>query len=237
MTPLKVSLITPTGARHQAFALCEQWIRNQESIAPHKLKEWIVVDDYPKDPTKCTMNQVYIRGPKQWEPGINTQRYNMDVALERVSGDVIFIIEDDEYYSPEYFKLMLHLLEASSVAGLSNSRYYHLGYQGFKVMKNFQHASLCHTAVKAPAFKILYEAVHSGEYYFDLNLWEKAQEQGLGCALLSNTNLSIGIKGMPGRAGLGAGHEAVGYKSDRDLSTLRSWIGKDIEYYRSFLKK
>jgi len=234
---MKISLITPTGSRHMAFKLCEQWIKNQQGLAPHKIKEWIVVDDSPMNPTVCTMGQIYIRGPKEWKPGINTQRYNMDVALEKVTGDVIFIIEDDEYYSPHYLRLMMTLLESSHIAGLSNSRYYHLQTPGWKQMNNYQHASLCHTALRSEALPLLFEAVHSGEYYFDIELWRQALERGVPSVLLSNTNMSIGIKGMAGRIGLGTGHDMIGYRGDRDLSMFKNWLGDDHKYYLDYVKR
>lgn len=236
MISQKISLITPTGSRPAAFKLCEQWMKNQRNLGPHKIKEWLVVDDCQNNPTKCTMGQTYLKGPKEWRPGFNTQRYNMDVLLERVTGDIILVIEDDEYYSPEYLSTMVKLLESASIAGLSNSRYYHLQAPGWKFMNNYQHASLCQSAIRKEALPLLVDAVHSGEYYFDIQLWKKALETGASSVLLSNTNLSIGIKGMPGRSGLGAGHEMIGYKGDRDMTMLNQWLGDDAKYYSGFSK-
>src|SRR5205814_2710696 len=47
--------------------------------------------------------------------------------------------------------------------------------------------------------------------------------------------LSIGIKGMPGRGGLGRGHKLEAYKNgDPEGKLLREWIGdKAAETYRS----
>lgn len=237
--PLQISLITPTGARPEAFKLCEQWIKHQDAAPHYSLKEWIVVDDYIPKPTHCTMHQTYLKGPRAWTPEINTQRFNMEAALERVSGDALFIIEDDEYYAPGYLSAMTSLLlSGAQLAGLSSARYYHVGAPGYKPIDNFRHASLCQTALRKEALPLLLRAVNSGEYYFDIDLWRRAQKESqVPCALISNTSLSVGIKGMPGRKGLGAGHEMVGYQGDRDLSMLKKWLGDDYRFYQPFIKR
>lgn len=230
----QVSLITPTGARPEAFRLCEQWVSKFQGH--WQLKEWLVVDDYPTIRTRLTKAQVRIKAPKEWTPEINTQRYNMDALLERITGEYIFIIEDDEYYAPNYIEEMLKLLDFADVVGLANSKYYHLKVPGFKYMGNFEHASLCQTAITKKALPFLYRAVHSGRYYFDIELWKLAKQEKLKTLLLSNTNLSIGIKGMPGRAGLGSGHERVGYRADDEYKIFKEWLGKDWEFYKEYLK-
>jgi hypothetical protein len=199
--------------------------------------QWLVVDDHPVNPAKLTLGQELVKAPMWWNPEVNTQRPNMSALLEKVKGDVCLVIEDDEFYAPDYIASMLKLLEVSQVAGLSSSKYYHLHAPGFKTLDNTKHAPLCHTALRKEALPLLYEAVHSGHYYFDIELWKKAQAREIPCALLSNTTLSIGIKGMPGRAGLGTGHELVGYQGDRDLTMLKKWLGEDHKYYLPFIKK
>jgi len=230
---MKVTLITPTGNRPEAFALCEKWIFNQTYKG---LIEWIVTDDFQEAPTRFTLGQIAVKAPKLWTPEINTQRYNLDALMQRITGDYIFVIEDDEYYAPNYIEEMLKLLEHSDIAGLSNSKYYHLRIPGFKYMDNFTHASLCQTAFKKSVLPLLYRAVHSGHYYFDIKLWEYALADKLKSTLVSNTNWSIGIKGMPGRAGLGAGHARVGYRGDNDHKIFQEWVGQDWVYYQKYLK-
>lgn len=196
------------------------------------------MDDYPSHPTHCSMRQIQVKGPKVWTPEINTQRYNMDAALGYVTGDVIFIIEDDEYYAPEYLLSMINLLSSGAkLAGISTAKYYHLKAPGYKIIDNFRHASLCQTVMLKSMLPLLYQAVHSGEYYFDIHLWKNAQKIGIPCALISNTDLSISTKGLPGRAGLGAGHEIVGYQGDRGLTMLKTWIKDDYKYYENLIRK
>lgn len=228
---MKISLITPTGGRGEAFSLCEEWMKKQ-TIQYH---EWVVIDDCVRTSTKCTLGQNYIVADKQWKEGYNTQRENMNQALKEVTGDVLFLIEDDDYYAPEYLETMVKLLETSEIAGLSNSKYYHLG-AGHRFMYNYEHSSLCTTAIRKSQLKRLYRAVNSGHFYFDIQMWKSCKEDGVSMALLANTKLSIGIKGMKGRTGLSRGHQVDGYTEDSELKVFKDWLGKDWEHYKPFLK-
>ena len=95
-----ISLITCTGNRPEAFALCEQYMLRQTYEGE---VQWIIVNDcmergvfpLPKK-KKGWIVQLY-HGPMKWEPGINTQRPNMDAALQVVLGKKILIIEDDDF--------------------------------------------------------------------------------------------------------------------------------------------
>lgn len=226
-----VTLVTCTGARPEAFAICEKLIAAQS----RRPSQWIVVDDGP-EPTTCTQGQEYFRGPQIWKEGFNTQRANMDLALKYVKGDYVLIIEDDDWYHPAYIYSMCSYLEHLDLVGLSDSRYYHLQVPGHLTRRNFEHASLCQTGFRAQLLPELLKAIHSGELFFDVNLWAKAQNQGIPFGLAANTGLSVGMKGLPGRAGIGAGHKLRGYAYDAGHSKLKEWLGSDWKYYTPYLK-
>jgi len=227
-----VTLITCTGARHKAFALCESYVKRQTYKGP---LQWIVVDDYQKEPTKCTMGQEYVPGPLQWKDGINTQRPNMDVGLARAKGDFIFVFEDDDWYAPTYIETMLWLLEKYPVVGEGNNKYYNIKTQSFKEWNNFKHASLCSTALRKSHQELLYKAIHSGELFMDINFWLRCRHQNVPAVIFMNVNLGVGMKGLPGRHGIGAGHDPAtqGFSPDKDWQQLESWIGKtDTQVYK-----
>lgn len=228
-----VTLITPTGARAEAFALCELYMKRQTYKGQI---QWLVIDDC-KPETKCNLNQEYYRGPRDWQPGLNTQRFNMELALEKVKGDIIFPIEDDEYYAPNYIETMVEFLKHVSIAGISRARYYHVKIPGYKLLPNEKHAALSQTALRKDCLHLLKGAVNSGEFYFDGQLWHKARQIQKRSLLIANTNLSIGIKGLPGRTGLTPGHKEKDYLYDANHAMLSSWIGADKLYYMPFMKK
>lgn len=232
-----ITIITPTGGRPQAFALCEHFMRNQSYRGP---KEWIVVDDMVREaPTKLTMGQTLIVGPRPWVAGLNTQRFNMEAALQHAKGDYIFVYEDDDAISPMYIEVLLDTLKRGvKIVGLSNSKYYNLNVPGYKFMGNYAHSSLSTTAIHKDLLPLLLEAVNSGDLYFDVVLWRKCREKGIPMALLANTNLSVGIKGMPGRPGITGSHkDKRGYQMDPGHAMLKSWLGRDYQKYVPYLKE
>lgn len=228
-----VTIITPTGGRQEAFSLCEKFMARQTYQGP---VQWIVVDDC-NPPTKITQEQQYVRGPKQWAQGINTQRYNMDAALPLIEGNYVFIIEDDDWYAPHYIDRMVNLMQQGfEVVGEANNKYYDVRKPGFKAMQNYQHSSLCSTGIRKSAIPLLTQAVHSGELFFDIHLWRAANAKRAPTLLCQNANLCIGMKGLPGRAGIGVGHNQD-YGLDRDYSKLKEWIGEDYKLYEKFVQK
>lgn len=237
-----ISLITCTGSRPEALKLCEQYIINQTFRGPI---EWIIVDDSSeKLPANRTIkNHItdlkirYFRGPRKWEEGLNTQRFNMEEAIKHVRSDYVFFLEDDDLYKPRYIDIMLNLLWYADIAGEAKSKYYHLGIPGFKEMHNYRHASLCQTAIKRSLLPMVKAAVDSGELYFDIHLWNQVHANRIPYILLAESNLVIGIKGMPGRAGIGVGHKNKDYLLDPGLVKLKEWCGEYASNYSDFLRK
>lgn len=229
----RVSLITCTGGRQEAFSLLESHISKQT----FKQFEWIVVDDC-LPVTTCTMQQKYYRGPDLWEPGTNTQRANMNLALEKAQGEFIFVIEDDDYYAPQYLAQMMSCFTNSMAVGLSNSKYYKVDMPGWKTMKNYEHASLSQTAFNKNILPIMKWALHSGHFYFDIEFWKELKKRDIAYTLIANSTLSVGIKGMPGRDGLTPSHkDSKGYMVDTSYTTFKKWLGSATLQYESFLKK
>lgn len=236
-----VTLITPTGARPEAFNQCMYYMNRQTYKGPI---QWIVVDDAePRQPMPAKLgNNItieYHRGPKLWTPKINTQRPNMDLALNHVKGEFIFVIEDDDWYHPSYLETFLWLMQRYDVVGEANNKYYAIKAKSYKEWSNLKHASLCSTGLKYSQLSILDEAINSGELFMDISFWRKCTEQQINAVLFMGLRLGVGIKQMPGRHGIGAGHnpEAQGFLSDMHMIVLEKWIGADVEYYKQMAAK
>lgn len=228
-----ITLITCTGGRPEAFHLCYEYVQRQTYTGP---KQWIVVDDshalidYPPEIE-------LLPGPRKWEPGLNTQRFNMELALTKVKGKYVFIVEDDDYYTPTYIQTYLDLLKTVHIVGEGNARYYHVEIPGHKQLQNNSHSALSQTAFRSTTvLPLLQKAVNSGHLYFDSVLWTYAIEMGLARCLLYNSGLSFGMKGLPGRTGIGIGHKKKDYLYDAGHATLNKWLGPDAELYKGFLK-
>src|SRR6185369_16758975 len=99
-----ITAITPTADRPEAFALCERWMARQ-TIKPD---QWIVADG-GQVPVRCTMGQTHIHDPRP--AGAANLAHNLLNAISAVKGEVVAIVEDDDWYSPKHLETMVRLLE------------------------------------------------------------------------------------------------------------------------------
>lgn len=234
-----ITLITCTGFRQEAFALCRKYFKRQTYKGP---LQWIVISDQHKQSELDEIKDKYpecemYAGPQIWQVDLNTQRGNTLEALKYVKGDKVIIFEDDDWYSPTYLQEMVDLLDHAPIVGEANSKYYHIGLPGWKENHNVGHSSLCQTGIRKELLPHLKLAVDSGELYFDIHLWRQVREQKIPHILFAEKNLCIGIKGMPGRTGIGSGHKIKDYFLDPNLVKLKEWLGADAANYFPFIER
>lgn len=244
MKPL-VTLITATGGRQEAFAQCEKYMARQTYKGPI---QWIIVDDCEPatnitlpfgDYQNTWIRQEYYKGPKTWRQGLNTQRLNMDFAIPHVKGDYVFVVEDDDYYREDFIEAYLKLLQLYPAVGEGNAKYYNISERMYKEWNNYGHASLCQTGFRKELLVVFEDAVNAGELFMDCTLWRLLRERNLKPLLFANQDYVIGMKGLPGRFGIGAGHQPIeqGFKRDPDFSILKAWVGADWVWYREQVQK
>jgi len=245
-----VCAITCTGDRPIAFYLCKKWIMNQKV----KPQEWIIVDDGKvpmENVPKASFVKYIRREPKPGDPK-HTMILNLKEALKYVTTNYILIMEDDEYYAPEYIQEMVKRLVTYEVVGIGRSKYYYLPKNTYHQHANMGHASLAQTAFRR-SFLNDFLRILDGDSFLDIRIWSlinpgrvSLNETGLqeyitpnkrGLIFTDNINsLYVGMKGMPGRKGIGSGHRGIGAK-DINLSILKKWVRKkeDLEIYMGVL--
>lgn len=223
-----ITLLTPTGDRPEAFALCERWMARQTYRGP---LQWLVVDD-GRRPTRPTMGQDYVRrtpGPK--DPR-HTLCLNLRRLLPRVKHEKILIIEDDDYYGPKYLETMSGWLDSADLVAEVGAKYYYLDSRTYHVFREHRHGSLCRTGLTRRVLPTLRRLVRSNDWRLDLRLgsaWNGSRYRFIDER--GDARLCVGIKGMPGRRGVTWNTRRV-IRHDPDLRRLRHWIGDD---YRSYL--
>ncbi len=249
----RITVLTMTGDRPLAFALCKLWMERQI----RKPDQWIVVDD-GKSPLMPTGTMEYIRREPKPDDPKHTMLLNLKEALPRIAGDKVIIMEDDEYYAPGYIAEIAHRLERYEVVGLCRSKYYQLFSGGYNRFTNMDHASFAQTSFRASFIPDLL-SVMEGDPFIDMRIWRKVgkvttlrwgepdcaapdREVGDGRGFLfddDGRNLYVTMKGMPGRPGSTFGHlpDAKHYISDttgRDM--LKKWIPEAFRYYQAVLE-
>jgi len=225
----RVTVITPTCDRPVGLTFAERWMRRQTRPPD----EWIVSDG-GEVPAPCRMGQRQIHVPQL--PGARNLVENLRRALDVATGDVIVLWEDDDWYAPTHLERLLVQLATPRVlaAGDNKQRYYHVGARRWHVYQN-RGAALCQTGFRrelVPLFReILDRCLAVDHYGIDSRFWgalSPDQKQ------LAHTATVVGIKGLPGRRGLGVGHRPEIIKQwtpDPALGQLRRWIGADAEAY------
>jgi hypothetical protein len=251
-----ITAITPTGDRPLAMSLCERWMMNQ-TVRPD---QWLVIDDGQMPFTPTAPMEYVRREPRAGDPK-HTLAINLVQAIPLIKGDKILIIEDDEYYSPTYVEEMSKHMNGGKLLGIRQNRYYHVPTGGYYQMHNMGHASLAQTAFASSFLPIFKRAVDESINvdYLDIRIWRMARQSQLrsfnfggrvlttrgrhGMSQLARNDiflfsdsdrpLYVGIKGLPGRAGIGMGHNPAMYvvRDTADRRVLKQWMPKDYQVY------
>jgi len=220
-----ITCITPTGDRPEAFKLTRKWIFSQT----RKPDQWIVIDDGKKSMSKELQSDLeYVRRePKDGEG--HTLVLNMKEAVKHIKGDMILIIEDDDWYGPKYIETMESKLQIYDLVGEMLARYYHLVAMKYRRIGNTQHASFCQTGFTKRLLPTFISCL-DGDPYIDARLWAAVKENKF---LINDGNdelkLHCSLKGLRGRKGIGSGHnvDAGYYNVDVGLFYLVKWIGEE----------
>jgi hypothetical protein len=224
-----LTLLTATGARPQAWAICERLMAAQDYAGPVR---WIIVDDGPEPQPvrfkRAGWQLLVIRPAPLWQPGQNTQARNLLKGLEAVDADARLVIcEDDDHYKPGYLTEIAQRLARAELVGECKARYYNLALKRGRQLSNSAHASLCSTAMRGPAIATFRQACQRAPKFIDLELWRRHPSRHL-----FSLGLVTGIKGLPGRSGIGMGHrDDFNGTHDSDGALLRQWVGQDAELY------
>jgi len=236
-----IVLLTPTGARKQQIEICAKLMQGQDYKGE---VTWIIIDDAEPRTTDFITETfrenwkiVKLYPSPSWKEGQNTQGRNMAAGinyiktLELSDTDPIFIIEDDDYYTPPYIRAMITKIKGYELAGERNSIYYNVTQRRWIRNGNDWWSSLFQTVFTKKAIPIL-EKIYS-EKFIDLALFKYIKNKNL----FNDGDLAVGIKGMPGRKGIGAGHTWINNMTpDPDMIKLKEFTGKDFKYYESFYK-
>lgn len=220
-----LTLLIATGCRPEAWAISERLLARQTYGGPVRL---VIVDD-GEVPQPVTLKRegwtiAVIRPTPFWRPGQNTQARNLAAGLAVIGDDErVAVWEDDDHYCPGYLADVSRWFASADLVGESHARYYNVSTGMGRAMNNTTHASLCSTAMKGPALAEFRKCVLRRQKFIDLDLWKMFT----GRKELHNTAHVVGIKGLPGRNGIGGGHR----KDFGVPMSLGDMIGEDAAIY------
>lgn len=251
-----MTTITPTGDREICMRLSVRWM----SLQTLKPSKWIIIDDGKIPLSNIFIDSLppyslYIRREPNLDDPKHTLNTNMMIALMEVESSKVVIWEDDEYYAPRYLSVMDEMLDKGDVVGIGYARYYHLPSGGYARHNNIAHASFAQTAFRSSMVSQVIDCINKKDpdNYLDILLWNSIggkMRGGTGleregrkigsCGLLFDDMdrfLYVGMKGMPGRVGIGMGHKQSWYTNfDLKRRILRQWIPLHFRSYLDILR-
>jgi hypothetical protein len=197
--------------------------------------EWIIADGGIAA-ARCTLGQVLLRDPQP--PGAANFANNLLNGLATATGELVVVAEDDDWYAPDHIETLHAAAMANPRAlaiGDDCQRYYNVAHRCWRRFANVG-ASLCQTAIRREAVPALVAVIRDclgrGTYGIDTTFWRSIPRDRW--ALTGRTTV-LGIKGLPGCAGLGIGHRpGAGWTDDTELVQLRAMIGEDAGLYAGF---
>ncbi len=128
-----------------------------------------------------------------------TVRYRESYKQLNDQVDIILLIENDDYYAPNYIETMLAEWEKQGrpdLLGTNYTIYYHLGLKKYFTMHHNRRASAMNTLMKT---NLNIKWPVDNEPYTDIHIWMKSGLKGV--TFKPNEIISIGMKHGTGKCG------------------------------------
>lgn len=211
---MKISAVIPTrGDRSLFLNRCNFYLERQTL----KVDDIIIVDDKPKSTDKDI-----------------TYRYKLGIqrALKN-NNDVIFFIEDDDWYSKYYIEWMMDnwsLKNKPSLFGIAETYYYNIFNNRCHYMDHPNRASaFCTMLTKDICIKNWPNDNYS---FFDLKLWEQIKNKDT--IKFKDSINAIGIKHGLGIVGGGGHSSSFRFNTNYGTEWLINNINDDYLFYQNF---
>lgn len=176
--------------------------------------------------------------PESEHPDI-TKRYRLGYDRLRGKGfDIIALIEDDDYYRPEYLQTMVSEWERHGrpeLFGTNYTIYYHIGLFAHFEMRHISRSSAMSTLIKPD---LNFDWCPDYEVYTDIHLWMNTPLKGT--TFKPDHHICLGIKHGVGMTG-GFCHKSKFHRfvhQDQDKTFLKSVCDPEsFDFYTNYLKK
>ena len=209
-----IGAVIPTrGDRSELLKQCIKMLKAQT----FPVDEIIIIDEEPKSVDKDI-----------------TYRYKKGLAEAFEKGcDVVFMWEDDDWYSPNYVEVMYKAwinFGRPQIIGIGETTYYHLHRQSYSKMVHPLRSSAFATMVTKDVMDIKFP--EDNYPFLDMHIWQQLK----GETFIPYSPICLGIKHGVGVCG-GRGHNNdFKYDSvDSDYNYLKSIVGPSWKYYKSLL--
>lgn len=211
---MRITALTCTFERPEAFALCKKYLAQQT----RQPDQWLVLD-----------------GP---DPMI--KKVLDAIEGNKIEGDAVVVIEDDDAYSPDWIRWCSANLQTFDLVGEAMAFYYNVRQRWWSDCSNVRHASLCSTAFNRVMLESIVNIIRDYDCpWMDTLLWRVECRKFLHLPKTRERRV-IGIKGMPGKSGYSGDHRKrhpVGSEDDPSMFKLWQMLGDNAEPYAKFYER
>jgi hypothetical protein len=226
-----IDIITPSGDRPRQFSLCKEWMKRQDFTDK---VHWIIADDsidghYDTSEMPSNWEITHLKIKRTKTPEYSSQGENLFLALNEIKYDKIVMIEDDDYYTPGWLSLCSSQLDTYGMFGVKNLINYNLGNRTwlYKTYAGRDNNPMCSTSLRSDLVEELKVICTSNMDKFDHLIWEKKKTFYLKEYKIPPV---IGIKGLPGRAGMTLKHRTILPNKDPHLQAFKDLVSEEIFY-------
>ncbi len=217
---MKIAVLIPTrGDRPLFLENCLRMI-NSQTLKPNHIE---VVNDAPLN-NECDITWRYRNGYDK---------------LRNKGFDVILLMEDDDWYAPNYIETMVNKWVEKGkpdLLGHTHTIYYHIKLFSYFTMNHLTRSSAMNTLIKAD---LNFDWCVDHEPYTDLHLWKTLK----GVLFTPEKNICLGIKHGVGLCG-GRSHLDRLHRydkhgtNDQNKEFLKSLMDEDsYNFYTNYFKE
>lgn len=227
---MSLIVMTPTGNRNKVFGLCQKWVARQ-TLKPD---QWIVIDDGEEKYDLPNVTYLdYVKRKRLPSDPRHTLTLNTLMGFERIpQGDhKIIVVEDDDWYHPEYLEIISILLNKYQLAGQGEAFYYFFPAKQVIQHHNKNHCSWCQTGFQSNILPLIKKVCRENFTALDIRVWQLKVTKII---ISGYPPLLVGMKGLPGRTGQTSGwNPTPRWTTDNHYEWLDKIIGKDrLEFER-----
>lgn len=236
-----IDIITPSGDRPLQFSFCVEWMSKQNFFEP---VHWIIVDDStinnyyetPKMPNNWKITHIKVE--RKTLPNHSTQADNILKAIDHIIYDKVIMIEDDDYYHPEWLVICNHYLDYCDIFGKTSVIYYNLKNKTFwnKPYPNNDFNPMVQTAFTRAVIPNLKKVCSNNINLLDYYLWMSIGQNKKFFLQTNSIEYVVGMKGLSGRGGMTKNHTTILPSQDYNLLFLKNVLGENVfKKYKTIL--
>jgi hypothetical protein len=215
---MKIGVLIPSRGDRPEFLEFAKKQMSRQTLQPDFIE---IVDDPPLSDKKDITYRYRIGCKRLFDKG----------------ADLVAFIEDDDWYSADYLKIMSDLWIAHgrpSIIGINETYYYHLAIRAWQFERHPNRASAMSTLVSRDVLNIAWN--RDEDPWTDIHLWKVMK----GPAIAPPKVIAIGIKHGVGLCG-GMGHvknQSTYKNSDKFMSWLQEHVDPEAaEFYTKIQAK